>query len=65
MLLSTQAPDGSFLCDVGTQREDNEDPAGWGMLLDKYHTTLVFLLLGAALREPGQDATPPSQSGVR
>lgn len=49
LLLSAQEADGSFTCSVGTKSKDEKADA-WSQFLDKYHTTLVALLLTAALR---------------
>jgi hypothetical protein len=52
LLLSTQTSDGSFISEFSANDDNAEGKANpWTDLLDKYHTTLVFLLLATAKRD--------------
>lgn len=69
LLLSIQEADGSFVCDIGTTADKDDEDKGdpWREFLNRYHTTLVVLLITAALRTKDRavkSALPQSQWGV-
>ena len=64
LLLSVQEADGSFTCNVGTKSEKDDQANSWSVFLDKYHTTLVVLLLTAALRVQDRANSDLSAAGL-
>jgi hypothetical protein len=58
LLLSTQNSDGSFISELSAKGDEEAKTNSWSDLLDKYHTTLVFLLLAVAEKNTAAAASP-------